>query len=402
VDLSNSRKIALLSHILPPSPSGQAMVLYRLFNSLSPSRYCLISRENYNVTSHEVASSKRLSTAYYHLNPVSQVPMLRIPKLHIFSTIINVLWTIYNRARQIRRILQEEQCNILIACTGDLYDLPAGYLASKKWKIPFIAYMFDDYAYQWTGFFRSIAKLLEPIVVKGASAVIAPNEYMQEEYRKRYGIDCTVIHNPSPMPDLDDLDGGDEVFRNDETNIVYTGAVYHAHYDAFQNLITCLDRLEGENVKLHIYTAQAESELKEHGICGPNVICHSHISESEVLRVLRQADILFLPLAFNSPIPEVIKTSAPGKTGEYLSVGRPILVHAPRDTFVSWYFRENHCGVVVDKNDQVQLSKTIRKLLSHKELQTELSTNARNAAARDFSIEKMQAIFCELINSIQG
>jgi hypothetical protein len=50
------------------------------------------------------------------------------------------------------------------------------------------------------------------------------------------------------------------------------------------------------------------------------VVRHPHIPQSRVAAILRQADVLFLPLAFRSPIQEVIRTSAPGKMGEYLAV----------------------------------------------------------------------------------
>lgn len=397
---SSSIKFGIVSHILPPSPSGQAMVLYRLLNGLAPDRYCLISREGYERNACNNFRSLRLSAKYYNIKPVFQVPIGNFWKLSTLCMAINALLGIFNRAKQIERIVRIEQCELLIACTGDLYDLPAAYLASKWTGIPLIPYIFDDYAYQWTGFNRSISTRVEPIILKHAKTVIVPNEYMQEEYMRRYGIYSSVVHNLCPVPNLEELDKADRVFENDRINIVYTGAIYHAHYDAFHNLLIAIQRLNRSDVKLHLYTDQPESELKQNGIFGAMVVYHSHISESEVPKVLRQADILFLPLAFNSEIPEVIKTSAPGKTGEYLSVGRPILVHAPEDTFVSWFFKQNNCGVVVDKNDTRLLSEEVNKLILNRKLQMRLSTNARKVAETDFSVDKMKSRFLKLINSL--
>ena len=75
--------------------------------------------------------------------------------------------------------------------------------------------------------------------------------------------------------------------------------------------------------------------------------------------IQRNADILFLPLAFNSPYPEIIKTSSPGEIGEYLAGKKPILVHAPSDSFISWYFRKYNCGCVVDDDDSEKLAAAI-------------------------------------------
>jgi glycosyltransferase involved in cell wall biosynthesis len=132
------------------------------------------------------------------------------------------------------------------------------------------------------------------------------------------------------------------------------------------------------------------------------VIRHPHIPQSEVPAVLRQADILFLPLAFRSPIPEVIRTSAPGKTGEYLSVRRPILVHAPGDSFVSWYFRDNRCGIVVDEEDPGALASAIARILDDETLRSEVSTHARRAAERDYGIEHAREAFLGLMESVVG
>lgn len=289
---------------------------------------------------------------------------------------------------------------MLIACTGDLYDLPAVYLASKRTGIPFIPYVFDDYRYQWTGFYRTIARWLEPDILKHAKALIVPNEFMQQEYRNRYGIDSAVIHNPCILPDMKELDNAPKVFDSHEINIIYTGSVYHAHYSAFRNLLAAIKLLSRSDVKVHIYTAQPKSVLERNGLAAPMVVYHPHVKHSDVPIITRQADILFLPLAFESAIPEVVRTSAPGKLGDYLAVGRPILVHAPTDSFVSWYFNKHQCGIVVDKNDPAVLAATIHELIADNELKQKLGTRARTMAEKDFSEEVISDKFIKIIRGV--
>jgi hypothetical protein len=50
--------------------------------------------------------------------------------------------------------------------------------------------------------------------------------------------------------------------------------------------------------------------------------------------------VLFLPLAFESPIPEVINTSSPEKTGGISGRWPAYSGDAPADSFLSWYFRD--------------------------------------------------------------
>ncbi len=303
------------------------------------------------------------------------------------------------RARRISRIARSERCGLIVGCTGDLLDLPAACLAGRWAGIPFVPWLFDDYIHQWTGPLRRVARRLEPAVFRRSRGAIAPNEFLQAEYARRYGVAAALVRNPCPMPDLDALDRGGPVFGDGGIHIVYTGAVYRAHYDAFRNLVAAMRLIGRPGARLHIFTAQSAPELAEAGISGPEVVRHPHIAQSEVPRVLRRATLLFLPLAFDSPIPEVVRTSAPGKTGEYLAAGRPILVHAPADSFVSWYFRANGCGAVADRGGPERLASAIEGLLSDADLRARLSRDARKAAERDFDVGNVRKEFEKLLAS---
>ena len=183
-----------------------------------------------------------------------------------------------------------------------------------------------------------------------------------------------------------------------EKRIVYTGAVYEAHYDAFRNLIEAIKLLARGDVRLHLYTAQTPRELEEVGIKGP-VVVHGHVASMEVPAIQKQADMLFLPLAFDSPYPVVIKTSAPFKTGEYLAARRPVVVHAPPDSFVAWYFREHGCGLVVDRLDPAPLAEAVGRVLDDETLARHLGERAWERARADFRIETAREKFWKLLES---
>jgi glycosyltransferase involved in cell wall biosynthesis len=74
-------------------------------------------------------------------------------------------------------------------------------------------------------------------------------------------------------------------------------------------------------------------------------------------------------------------------------------VHAPEDSFVSWYFRENRCGLVVDRNDPDLLSASIGALLADETLRSELGARARAAAERDFDQETVRPRFREALSA---
>jgi len=385
------------------------MVLYRLLKDLNPQEYCLLSPTNYDDSfDQDTTFSKnvpgqfsKLPARYYYQPPGFQLGGFGRPELPIVGRVINTLVQFYHRIKSVKQITEQEHCSAVLACSGELINLPSGYLAARRLRIPFYAYIFDDYINQWDHWLpRRFAQLVEAVIMKRADGIIVPNEFLAEEYRRRYEVECTVIHNPYQDSGISEA-CLDWPSHKNEIRIVYTGSIYSAHFDAFRNLMAALEELRRPEVRLHVYTPQPREDLEREQIKG-SIEYHSHIAPSDVFEVQRQADILFLPLAFNSPIPETIKTSAPGKMGEYLASGRPILAHAPADSFVSWYFRERECGVVVDSSDPLILKQAIERIIDDSDLRQRMTNRALVCAQQGFSLKVAQTQFFKFLNSEVG
>ncbi len=393
-------KLGILSHVLPPAPTGQAVVLYKLLKDLPKDDYCLITFEG-DAPPVTDNATVRLEAHSHTLGPGARVTRKgKGARKADLSTLVSLVLTFLRRTFNLYRLIQRERIEILVPCTANLLDIPVGLAAGRLAGVPVVPYLFDDYIHQWRGKGRSLARLLESRLAPHAKHFIFANDYLADDYRKRYpAIPGTVIYNASEICELSDLETERALFPADEVSIVYTGAIYRAHYDAFRNLIRALGEIPNSDVKLHIFTAEPPNSLLENRITGDSVIHHAHVPQADVSQILRQADILFLPLSFDLPIREVIRTSLPGKTAEYLSVARPILVHAPPGSFISGYFSRNECGLVVDVPDPAALKEAIEALLGDADLQARLSARARKAALRDFDLrvlgEKFVSVFEE-------
>ncbi len=387
-------KFAFISHLLPPTWGGQTIMIYRVLKDFAPESYCLISPHNYDAEAFKGVYTRRLPARYYQLPADPQLKRGYRYGLQQARGAVNQPLGLMARARRIARIVKTENAQAIVACTGNLLDLPAGYLASRLARTSFYAYLFDYYSYQSVDAIESFyAHRFEPWILKRAKGVIVPNEFLRDDLKARYGVEATVIHNPCDLSEYEKpLATGAKV---DGLEIVYTGAVYSAHFDAFRNLLAGLDKLNRADVKLHLYSASPVDWERE-GIRGP-VELRGHREVSEIPSIQRRADILFLPLAFRSPYPALIRTSAPSKLGEYLAAQRPILVHAPADSFVAWYVREHRCGVVVDREDPAALAEAVKRLADDAELRNEISLRAGERARLDFSIDNSQAAFAKLL-----
>ncbi|MEI7831943.1 MAG: glycosyltransferase [bacterium] len=393
-------KIALVSHILPPSWSGQAMILAKILQGIRPEDYCLLSYQRYDDEDASTDYTHRLPVKYHLLTMGWQLTRGYRWGIWKIRQVINALLAplaTRQRARQIAQIVRQEKCDAIIACTGDMIDLPAAYLASKITGAKFYPYYFDDYRLHWTMWLAKLyANREEPNCIKNADGIIVPNEFMRNALYERYGVTATVIHNSCDLSLYGKLPGGIPQKTSAEVRIVYTGTVYEAHYDAFRNLMAAINQLKQLNIRLHLFTITQKHELAAAGITGP-IELHSHAVQTEIPEIQQQADVLFLPLAFNSPYPELVKTSEPGKMGEYLAAGRPVLVHAPADAYICWYFRTHACGIVVDRNDPAVLAQALAALIADRKLQDDLVAQALACAEADFSVTVAQRNFAELL-----
>lgn len=395
------KKFALISASLPPSQSAQSTVLFHLLKKLNPGEYCLITQKNVHLYSMKPKCSSQLPANYHYLQPDYQFIRMftRVASIVKSTALLNLALKL--RTHQIKKIIRKEQCDAIIACTGDLFDPPAALIASRELGIPFIFYAFDYYSQGSDPLLRSFATGYERDLVQAAAAVIVPNEYMSDEYLKRYGITATILHNPFDIEDYEKQAGNpNNAVKPIEKSIVYTGAIYDAHYDAFRNLIAAIKLLETTPIKIHLYTPQSQHHLIGNKITGPKVVVHKALPVSSMPAIQRNADILFLPLAFGSGYPDIIRTSAPGKIGEYLASGSPVLVHAPKDSFVSWYFKKYNCGLVVDENSPKQLSQAIQRLITDEKFCQEITQNAYIVAKTNFDILVIQKKFQDVLNAL--
>lgn len=395
-------KVGLLSHVVPPAHSGQAVVLFRIFQGIDPDSYCLLEVvEEGAVPASEILSagahaSERLPVRYHTIPARSCLPHYPRPIIRTVRKLSATLAETRRRAKHIREALDRENCQALIACSADLVNLPAGYLAARQLGIPFYPWLFDDYETQWIQRFpRTFARWAMRFLAPRAERVLVPNAFLAELVRNRHGIEPLVIANV-----CDSVAAAPPVLPwpacPDAIRVVYTGAVYQAHFDAFRNLQTAVGILR-KPAEIHVWTNCPHEMLEREGLASPTVI-HDAISLAESLEEQRRADILFLPLAFNSPYPEVIRTANPGKVSEFLASGRPILVHAPGDSFVSWYFRKHDCGLVVDRPEAGVLADALDSLMTSPSLRTRIVSNAWSRAQADYHPGRARELLASALN----
>jgi glycosyltransferase involved in cell wall biosynthesis len=371
-------------------------VIGRLLAPIDPASYCLITQQPaVPDTEHSIDP---LGAHCHHLPREAAAAHLTRPGALASTVVGNFIAAATLRAARIARIAKQERCNVIVGSTADIANLPAAFLAAKFASARFYAYLFDSYEYQWIRpIDRAVARRAARLIFPRAHGVIVPNEALRTEIATRYGgVDATVVPNPFHCLSAEAVRS--EYSCDGTVTIAFFGAVYHVNAGAFCNLIAAMAMPGLERVKLCLYTAQTSEQLAAYGIVGERVEIHAHIPPSEAASLQQSADILFLPYAFDSPVPEIIQTSAPSKMSDYLAAARPILVHARSDALVCNYFRNHGCGMVVDQNQPAALAAAISELIAHPHVGAELATRARQRARAEFDPDNSRKQFLSLIS----
>ncbi len=342
-------RLAVATTSAPPAPSGQARVLAQLL-------------EGHDVTWLTEDALAVADGRIVRMPPRAHAVLPAIWRPHALRDADRgaaFLAVTLRRARAVARA--GRGADAIIGCSGSPFDLPAAFLAARWLRKPLLAWMFDDPVLQWAPDagpgYRAFARAWERRWAVGACA-IAPNEVLAGDFaaRNTAAPPAAILRNPAAEaafgpPDASEWPG--------VATILYTGSMYSAQADAVRNLCAALGHLPG--FRLVLRTPQSVAEVASLGIGGPAVEVLPALDHTAALAEQKRAQVLFLPLAFDSAIPEVIRSSAPAKAAEYLASGRPVLVHAPRGTVVARMFAGG-AGIVVDVPEPAALACALRGL----------------------------------------
>ncbi len=384
--MEQKSKTLLISHTLPPVNIGVSFLIYRIFKYFDKDKYIVLTTKPKDSS---MNSGDRLKCNYYYSSARSiHDGYNRLSSIMEWLDCIKiVLDTI--------KIYRKENINSILVFPEVGNDILAAYLLHKILKLPLSIYFFDCYSAAQSSLIRKkLAPIIEKYAIRSAKAVFVMSEALNDHYKNMYGVESVVLPHPVDLEKYEEIIVEETIMVSKKEKVVYTGMIYEAHYDAVKNMADSVDEMD--DVEFHIYTRRDYDALKKRGIIGKNTVYHGLVSEKDIPRIQKEADVLFLPLAFDSPYPVIIRTASPGKLPEYLAAARPILVHAPKDSYISWYARKNGWGHVVDVLDREKLKEAIKKLIYDKQY-CERMIEAAKITAKDHD---SRAVFNKMISTL--
>ena len=400
-----SAKVGVLSHSVPPDLSGHTVVLERLFEPWKADEYMYVlgsslapSEGPHALTGARGPSVERMELESRLFKFRRFVPAALTPGQA--RDYIRAGVTLAARARDLARVIRQNSIRILVACTGDVMNLPAGALAAKMSRIPFCAYYLEWYRGQSrSGWQRALVRAMEPWVLRSASLVLVHSGALRDRLRDLYGVFATVVPNPASSQSLASSLGDNARLPGGLFTIAYTGAVYDAYLDPLESLAVAINGLSPSPIRLAIYSGQHHAWLDRVKSMYP-VVVEEPVPPARIHEVLRAANLLYLPMTFLPEWRETVEVTLPSKVGDYLASGRPILAHAPAESCLSNYFISEEGGLVVNSLEERAIEDALTSIIASPHLDSRFAVRGPYLARRDFDPARCQDIFRRALGSL--
>lgn len=401
MEKSTDKKL-IISAYAPPSKSGSGLMMWHLISRFPKESFAILTAEKTDGN-----ETYRLDAPYYYYG--TSLTSLRFndtndtlpqklrryaknfPPTNFVGQVFYAIRLIQRAVRVGSAAIEKEKPTMLIGYSDIGPALIGTYLLSKKYRLPFSLFFYDLYAgNKLPLIFRILAQFFEPKLIRDAKHIFVMCDALKELYQKRYGrTDLTIIYNSTALieaPSLKPLK---------EQVITYLGSVYWAQIDALKDVISTL-LLITVQTRLKLFTPHSAQYLNEVGIFESDRVSFHTCTPEEAPSVLNSSSLNFIGLSLNTPYPNLINTSSPGRLCEFLRADVPILVHAPKESFLASYAEEHDFAFVSTTSNTEELARIINIALSGS---TEKVYNAHSILDKNHDPEKNALLYWNKLSS---
>ncbi len=287
--------------------------------------------------------------------------------------------------RKLVQIFEQFQPEAILTVAHGFSWLPAAALA-ERYQIPLHLIVHDD----WPSYVAVLPWLKARAnqrfgdIYRQATSRFCVSPYMMEKYQKRYGVTGSVLYSsrgeevPNPEKHPHSSSSNSLVF-------VYAGSLNSEGY--ITTLATLASVLENFGCSLIIYSSLTVAAMEKHGLQRNNVTVRSFIPQSELINTLvREADVLFVPMTFEVEWRENMSLSFPSKLTDYTATGLPLLIFGPPYcSAVRWAKENPGVAEVVDQEDTQELVMAVKRLCQDSAYRSRLGAHAFIKGQKYFS-----------------
>lgn len=360
------QKILLISLNLPPVPTAMATVVENIARQYDAKDMVLCGERPWKFPDFKWNGINNLRCYYITQELKGRfiedkfVKMLQLPYA--------LVKTIY--------LLRKHKCNNIFVLYPHEVFLLIAYLASLLTGKDLYVYLHNTYLENRFSAFRPLHAWFQKKVFKRAKHLFVMSEGMVQLYSRIYPEinKCSaLVHTfneriPEYSPTV----------LKENINFYFSGNVNQTCKEAAIRLFNSITSVPSHSIT--VSPASQKLTLEEFGI-NTKQIQFISVSRKDLVSEINKADIVLLPHGFTGKLSQdEYDTIFPTKTIEYLICGKPILMHGPRESFITQFMIQNNCAYVVSEPDPLKISEAIDALISSESLRKELVTNALKTA----------------------
>jgi len=357
-----SEKVLIVSEYAPPNIEGIPIQMGNVLRHFSKGSYAIFTHKP-KISRFLTDPETKLDTQYYYFRTdyFCDVKFLRRQDVqHIIAFLTVPLLVV-----KIILVFNKGGFSKILAPNNMGPFFVSAFLSSSIMRVSLFSFFYDVYSEILPNKFNnSMAKYFEPKIVSKSHKIFVTSEAMGNYYREKYGRDSILI----PHSFEDDLFTKEKNKQNGR-KIVFTGMISRGD-DHLECLLDAIKEMPDVELDLYVPTK------RDLNINMQNIKV-DYAERKEIPGILGNAGILFLPRSFYTFHTEAMMlTASPSKLGEYLGAGKPILVLAPVNSYISDYAKKHGFALVLNELNPIKLKQYIYKLLDDNLLRCKLLKNA--------------------------
>ena len=201
-------------------------------------------------------------------------------------------------------------------------------------------------------------------VAKRADLFYVISEVQKKDYEKAFKKECIVLTKGA------DFEGEAPVKTeyNTPLQLVFTGNIGLKRWKSLAHIANVLEKINSNGVEaqLRIYTGSALTKKMNKALNrGESSIVMGKISQSDVLKIQHDADILVHVEAQDLKNKLLVRQSFSTKLVDYFAQGRPILAYGPKSVASIDHLVKNECAVI--SGNENELYEKLSNILKNKE-----------------------------------
>lgn len=202
-------------------------------------------------------------------------------------------------------------------------------------------------------------------VYRQAASRLCVSPYMEEEYRRRYGVPGAVLlpsREPGTPPGM--VRVRSERAKDAPFVLAYAGSIPVREY--MLRLRMAAEAVRDCGGLLDLYTNVAAATLEREGLAGPHVRPRGFLPPHELHACIgASADALFLPMSFAAEDRATMSVCFPSKLVEYTAIGLPIVVWGPEHSAgARWVTEQGGAAAVVTAPELAAFKEKLQALAS--------------------------------------